>query len=68
MIKHCPICNSTLRLNRDTQTWECQKCPYTHKPIVKIEEPMNMNYRESYAWALGLDNGFKAGKEVKNNG
>ena len=26
----------------------------------KIEKPMNMNYRESYAWQLGWDKGFKA--------
>ena len=29
----------------------------------EIEEPMHMSYRESYAWQLGWDIGFKAGVE-----
>lgn len=28
-----------------------------------IEKPMNMNYRESYAWQLGYNEGWKQCKE-----
>ena len=35
---------------------------------MEIEEPMQMNYRESVAFQLGWDKGFKAGEEsVKKN-
>jgi len=33
--------------------------------IQTIEQPMNMNYRESVAWQLGYGQGFKAGYETK---
>lgn len=29
----------------------------------QIEKPMNMNYRESYAWQLGYAEGWKQAKE-----
>lgn len=29
----------------------------------EIEQPMQMSYREAYAWQLGWDKGFKAGVE-----
>ena len=32
-----------------------------------IEKPMKMNYRESYAWQLGYDMGWKQAKEMIKN-
>jgi hypothetical protein len=29
-----------------------------------IEQPMNMNYRESYAWQLGYNEGWKQEKFI----
>lgn len=28
---------------------------------IEIEEPMNMSYRESYAWSLGWNKGHESG-------
>ena len=33
----------------------------------EIEQPMQMNYRESYAWQLGYEMGWKQAKEDNKN-
>lgn len=35
--------------------------------IQKIEQPMRMNYRESYAWQLGYNEGWKQAKQMIAN-
>ncbi len=47
----CPRCNKPMEWNKP------------HLPKDCIEQPMHMNLRESQAWQLGWDKGFKAGVE-----
>lgn len=35
--------------------------------VESIETPMEMSYRESYAWQLGWEEGYRTAKEEEND-